>query len=100
MIEEIKNLVLVQSRSIREMLESVDARFNRMDGRFDKLDEDNTSFRSHLTNAYGAATLASTRAQRAEEKADDALALGKRTDERLADVERRLKALEVAKRKQ
>ena len=100
MIEEIKNLVLIQSRSIREMLEGVDARFDKIDARFDRLDEDNASFQSHLTNAYGAATLASTHAQRAEAKADDALARGKRTDDRLANVERRLKALEVAKRKQ
>ena len=97
MTEETENLVLVQLRDIRSKLEGLDGRFARMEQRFDNMDKGFETLRFQLTHTFGIAGMANTQAIRADEKADDAVTLFKRTDERLLDVERRVRVLEDAR---
>ena len=96
MTEETENLVLVHLREIRAKLESHDVRFSGLEARLDKMDKGFETLRFQLTHTFGLAGMANTQALRADERADDAITLQKRTAERLSDVESRVRVLEAA----
>jgi hypothetical protein len=98
MTEETENLVLVQLHDIRVKLESVDGLCARIEAHIDKMDKGFETLRFQLTHTFGMAGMANTQALRADEKADDAITLHRRTDERLNDVERRVHVLEAAQK--
>ena len=95
MADETEHLVLVQLREIRVKLEALD----RLENRMEKIEKGFETVRFQLTHTFGLAGMANTQAMRADEKADDAVTLYKRADERLHDVERRVRVLEDARSK-
>jgi hypothetical protein len=99
MANETDNLILTQLREIRAQLNKLDEhdkRFDAIDRRFDGIDKTLETLKFQMTYTYGAAGLAGVNSLGAEAKADAALKRLDANDNDLAEVKRRLKALEDA----
>jgi hypothetical protein len=96
MANETDNLILAQLREIRATLTDHGKRFDAIDRRFDGIDKTLETLKFQMTYTYGAAGLAGVNSIGAESKADAALKRLDANDNDLADVKRRLKALEDA----
>lgn len=94
MAKEPDNLVLTMLREIRGDIRDMKSKLEEHDKRFDGVDKNLDSMRYQMTHILGIAGMSNISAVRAEEKADDTLTLHKRVDERLSDVERRVRVLE------
>ena len=90
MPETPENMVLVLLREMRSEIAAVRSEMGTlkvdMVSRFDKVDADIGSMKFQMTHILGAAAMSTINAHRTEEKADDAVTVHKRLDERRVRV--------------
>ena len=94
MADEPENMVLVQLREIRAKLAEHDKRFDHLEKRFDRLDEQGADSRQFLAHALGLGAMNEMKARAFEVQQMDFATRQKRTEEMIAVLDRRLAKVE------
>ena len=94
MANEPENLVLVQLREIRAILEMHNKRFDQMEARFDGLDRKFDEWAGYVTHALGLCGIQHFKNEQQDARLDSAAAEGRRLIEQVAGLDQRVRRLE------
>jgi phage shock protein A len=98
MAKEPDDLVLIHLREMRAEMAGIRSEIGNVKAeqgqRFDSIDKTLETLKFQMTYTYGADGIANMTGLHAEAKADDIIVRQKRTDERVEDLDRRLRRVE------